>query len=191
MQDFMDKIFPILIKNYKIIIVIVVTIVLTFKFASYVESYKKNRRSVENRRKGNDGESKAIKYLESHGFKIIAETPKFKYHFLLNGERKNFEIQPDIIASRDGEEWVIEVKNGNHIGINHAETRRQVREYAFCLPEMRCGFFDASKGEFSEISFSDHDFEEARCNSLFTFFAGVITAIILCLTVFFVKGYYK
>ena len=168
-----------------VIVCIAVLLLILLKFVFNVFFIKLKR--WKNRKKGARGEKDAVRYLEKHGFEILEEQPTYEYKFVIDDELRQFEVQPDIIARKNGIEWVIEVKNGNSVGITKADTRRQIREYAACFPTMRCGFYDATRGTLHKVEFIEG---ESRCKNikrvtlsflllLITFFLGVVVTLIV------------
>lgn len=82
------------------------------------------------RRRGLRAENAALKYLKKEGFEIVDAAPRLVYNLLIDGRPRTFTITPDLVVSRDGCDYVVEVKRKDSAGsINNAGVRRQVLEY--------------------------------------------------------------
>lgn len=141
-------------------------------------------------KRGKNGEKKAVKWLKKHGFRNISEQEIKKSIICVNGKNRVIRANPDIIAIKGNEHWVIEVKTGGAANINKAETRRQIRESACLYPNSKLGFFDADKMELSEIVFPElsGNIQECSTNSksgfLIWFLMGLIVGFVI---IWFIK----
>lgn len=111
------------------------------------------RRLTLSRKQGAEGEKIAAEWLQKKGFKDIQSQQVFQSYFEINGQEKEFQIKPDFLASKDGFEWIIEVKTGSAASPASIPTRRQIREYAQLFPHCRYALFDGNAKKLHEISF--------------------------------------
>ncbi len=134
---------------YSFIIVAFVAVYVTVKFFKlkaryFTRKYKKQ---------GDNGEKVARKYLEKEGFKDIKSQKQFAVTYFLNGKKISFDIKPDFVAKKKGEDWIIEVKTGSVATLKKSETRRQILEYSYAFKDYRIALFDATNKKFYEIDF--------------------------------------
>ncbi len=104
------------------------------------------------RRRGLRAEYAALKYLKKEGFEIVDESPRLVYQLCIDGRPRTFTITPDLLVSRDGRDYVVEVKRKDSAGsINNAAVRRQVLEYVVAggLP---CLLVDMSAREITTVA---------------------------------------
>lgn len=105
-----------------VIIVVALTLALTRRYARWMGWWR--------RRRGLQAEGAAGKFLEQEGFEILDETPRLEYQLLIDGRLRSFSMTPDLVVTRDGCDYLVEVKRKDHpISINNAGVRRQVLEY--------------------------------------------------------------
>lgn len=109
------------------------------------------RQGFVNQRKGRRAEHEAADLLEAEGFKIIDRNPRFTNQLGVNGDQELFEITPDFIATKDGVNYVVEVKNySGHTSIHNAGVRRQVFEYLHAT-QMPCLLVRMPEGDIDLI----------------------------------------
>ena len=131
-----------------------------------------------NRKRGSKGEEKAKKYLQKKGYSVT-EQYEFRSHIYADNEKKTIYLKPDMIAVRGKEKLLVEVKTGASASIQNAKTRRQIREYAACLPGYTYALFDADNMKIVKVEFPD-----MRCSGtpfsilmlITTFIAGALSA---------------
>lgn len=111
------------------------------------------RRLTRSRRQGAEGEKVAAQWLKKKGFKEIQSQYVFHSSYEIDGHEKEFQIKPDFLATKGGEEWIIEVKTGSAASPSSIPTRRQLREYATLFPGCRYALFDGSNKKLHEVSF--------------------------------------
>ena len=68
--------------------------------------------------------------LKSEGYTILEVEPVFHSELLVNGELEHFNVTPDLLVERDGQQYVVEIKRYRERGwISNAAVRRQILEY--------------------------------------------------------------
>jgi Holliday junction resolvase-like predicted endonuclease len=118
-----------------------------------LKRWQRRRELAGHRARGEQGEKDAETWLTQHGFQIENSQVNTQFFYLIDGERRTFKVRPDIMATKQGERWLIEVKTGKSASPEYSATRRQIREYASLWPNQRYALFDASQGIFYEVSF--------------------------------------
>ena len=140
------------------------------------------RRIKRNRNSGRKGEENAMKWLKKRGYKVTEQVsvPEF---YTVDGSKKEFDIRPDIFATKGKEKWVIEVKTGGAASTANRSTRRQLREYSAYFPGYQLGLID---GGSSHIKLQKIEFPPLPVmykmpfkTLVFLWLSGVITGIIL------------
>jgi Holliday junction resolvase-like predicted endonuclease len=118
-----------------------------------LKRWQKRQALAGHRARGEQGEKDAETWLKNHGFQIENSQVNTQFFYLIDGERRTFKVRPDIMATKQGERWLIEVKTGKSASPEYSATRRQIREYASLWPNQRYALFDATQGIFYEVSF--------------------------------------
>jgi len=134
-----------------IIIAVVITVSCTLRVAARIRTFRMARL----RRRGRVGEDKAVQWLERNGYDVVETQSECTGRFVADGQCVEFVVRPDIIASRNGEEWVVEVKTGAATSLANRSTRRQIREYAALYPDHNMALFDAGSMELIPVEFDD------------------------------------
>ena len=134
-----------------------------------------------NRKQGRTGELNAIKWLHKHGFINIKEQVNISFTWTAGKKIITSKIRPDILAQKNGVEWLIEVKTGDAASLKNTKTRRQLREYSALFPDKRCALFDATGQKFYEINFDSENIKQRHQNIVIfkTFIYGTVTGILL------------
>jgi Holliday junction resolvase-like predicted endonuclease len=82
-------------------------------------------------RRAREGEREAEQLLERAGYRILDAQVRQRGELLVDGERVAYEVRADLLATRRGRTYVVEVKTGARAPKpSSAATRRQLREYA-------------------------------------------------------------
>lgn len=82
-------------------------------------------------RRAREGEREAEVMLERAGYRILDAQVRQAGELLVDGERVAYEVRADLLATRRGRTYVVEVKTGARAPKpSSAATRRQLREYA-------------------------------------------------------------
>ncbi len=163
-----------LIPAVLIIVLLVIIFLQKRKLGASVRSISRARLQ------GAAGERVAQIWLKKHGFKNIQSQSVFHCSYFIDGDEKKFDIKPDFLATKSGEEWLIEVKTGAAASPSTIATRRQLREYAALFPEKRFALFDGTKKRLHEVEFDERsDLHSSRK----LHFVALIIAFILGLFV--------
>lgn len=134
------------------------------------------------RKQGAEGERVAQQWLKKHGFKSIESQSVYHCSYFVDGKEVSFDVKPDFLAQKSGEEWLIEVKTGSAASPTTIATRRQLREYASLFPGKRYALFDATKKHLYEVEFDEiSDLHQNRTLNI----AAILIAFLLGLFIAF------
>jgi hypothetical protein len=115
------------------------------------------RRSLRARRRGAravQGERDAELLLEDAGFEILARQLRKLWTLECNGEPREFDLRADLLVSKDGQEYIAEVKTGERAPeLANAATRRQLLEYALAYKSPTILLVDVEGEEIHEVVF--------------------------------------
>lgn len=161
-----------------LLVLVVIVLLQKRKLGASIRSISRSRKQ------GAQGEKVAKAWLKRHGFKNIESQSVFHCGYFIDGEEKEFDIKPDFLAEKSGEEWLIEVKTGAAASPATIATRRQLREYAALFPEKRFALFDGTKKRLHEVEFSEtSEYQSTRKINIIaiicSFFLGIITALFI------------
>ncbi len=87
----------------------------------------------QSRRRGARGESRARKLLERAGYVVLAEQEAAVGFWLVDGERREFDLRADAVVEKNGQRLVVEIKTGAAASTASRGTRRQLLEYAYAF----------------------------------------------------------
>ena len=77
------------------------------------------------------GELAVEPLLRRAGFRVLDEQVRRRAHLLVDGRPVEYEVRADLLATRGGRTYVVEVKTGKTAPKpSSSATRRQLREYA-------------------------------------------------------------
>ena len=107
------------------------------------------------KRTGKRGETKAIKLLAKHGYKIVQSQVTLPGHLYVDDDRMDFDIRPDYLVERDGVRYLAEVKTGGAAKVGNISTRRQLLEYARLASTDTIVLVDATTSTVSKIRFGE------------------------------------
>ena len=108
------------------------------------------------RRRGLRAERGALKLLRRAGYTVIDPDPRTSYELWIDGARRRFEITPDLLVARDGQDYMVEIKRKERLGgINNAIVRRQVLEYAVATGRP-CLLVDMTNRTITEVALPGH-----------------------------------
>ena len=106
-------------------------------------------------KKGRQGEARARVHLLKHGFKIIAEQPHLQRSIEVDGTVLTFSIRADFLVQKGGRRGIVDAKNGRLVkNPVHADTRRQLLEYAHYYHVDDVYLFDAVEGKLRRLLFA-------------------------------------
>jgi Holliday junction resolvase-like predicted endonuclease len=141
---------------YAIVICVALAIIFALILRSKWKLGRYRRIIKNNRKKGVQGEERAVKWLRKRGYKVSEQVSADKY-YRVNGKKISYTIRPDIFATKNNKQWVIEVKTGGAASLGNRNTRRQLREYAASFPDCKLGLFngDAGKEALQRVEFQN------------------------------------
>lgn len=114
------------------LLVLLLVFVLGLMCAYYINAWLLRRMGKVNQRRGRRAEHRARDILESEGFEILDIEPRIESRLLVNGDDTTFVVTPDLLVSKDGVQYVVEVKQlDDRSGVSSASVRRQVIEYVY------------------------------------------------------------
>jgi hypothetical protein len=115
------------------------------------------RRSLRARRRGAravQGERDAEMLLEEAGFEILERQLPTVWTLCCDGEPTEFDLRADLLVSREGQQYVAEVKTGIHApDLRNAATRRQLLEYALAYQSPTILLVDVEGDAIVEVTF--------------------------------------
>lgn len=112
------------------------------------------RRAKARWRRSSRGESRAESVLGSLGYAIESRQVHHVWAIEVDGERHEVQLRADLIASRDGERFVAEVKTGSDAPrVTNAATRRQLLEYSIAYDVDGVLLVNADTGDVREVVF--------------------------------------
>jgi Holliday junction resolvase-like predicted endonuclease len=105
-------------------------------------------------RRAERGESAAEQILEEAGYEVVERQARAWSSLWVDGEELDFELRVDLIAERDGQRFVVEVKTGELAPDPlHGPTRRQLREYAAVFEDHGLLLLDMEQQRLVEVRF--------------------------------------
>jgi hypothetical protein len=105
-------------------------------------------------RRGKRAENAATKLLESNGYRIVARQDRRTYVVRQGDTKQNVELIIDFVVEKGGERLAAEVKSGGAaVGIERADTRRQLLEYQLALGCARVLLVDPERALITTLEF--------------------------------------
>lgn len=136
---------------------------------------------------GARGEVDAKKYLQKHGYKIIAEQKILSPRMWIDGKETSYSIKADYLVEKKGRRGLVEVKTGKKaVDPASSDTRRQVFEYYHQYDVDDFFLFDVDSGDIMEIRF-ETPVDKCKKNHFRIWLFGLITGIIaagICMTMY-------
>ena len=120
------------------------------------------RKSLTAAAHGRAMEALAPQMLERRGFEIIEEQVDCRYEFLVDGEPREATLRADMIATRGGNRYVVEIKTGKSGKATHRGTRRQLLEYALYYDVDAVLLLDADRDAIFEVTFPAEPIRDSR-----------------------------
>ncbi|MCA9685720.1 MAG: hypothetical protein KC457_26320 [Myxococcales bacterium] len=138
-------------------------------------------RSRRRLRRARRGEIAAEALLRRRGYRILDDQVRRSCHMFVDGDRLDYEVRADLLATRGAKTYVVEVKTGSKApNPRGAATRRQLREYAAVYPVDGLLLADMSAGELHEIHFPVAGASSPRLGrTLAVFVLGAIAGVAL------------
>jgi hypothetical protein len=103
--------------------------------------------------RGRAAELEAPAALERRGFRVLKRHPKGRLEWRLDGEPQTAELKADLLVSRGGRRYVVEVKTGRAVRPTKRETRRQLLEYALAYDVDGVLLLDADADQLRQVEF--------------------------------------
>ena len=123
-------------------------------FISAWRRMRERKRARDYNQRGQRAERDAMRRLEIEGYTIVSRQLRTSYAVELDGETHEVPLVVDFVVQRRGERFAAEVKTGaSAIGLEHAETRRQLLEYQLALGLSRVLLVDPEQKRISTVAF--------------------------------------
>ncbi len=116
-------------------------------------SRQQTRRTRAAAERGRAAELSAPQALERRGFRVLRRHPEGALDWRLDGEPQTAEVKADLLVSRDGRRYVVEVKTGRGTRPTKRETRRQLLEYALAYDVDGVLLLDADSDRLHHVEF--------------------------------------
>jgi len=137
-----------------VLIAVLLCIILLLFGAIVALKNKQGRSSKRRNRRAHDGETAAIKLLNSNGYQIEGKQVRRKSGMYVDGEWLEIEVRVDFIATKKRKKFVVEVKTGTMApDPTHAPTRRQLLEYSLIFEGHEMLLVDMEEKLIKKISF--------------------------------------
>jgi hypothetical protein len=107
-------------------------------------------------------EALAPQMLERRGYTILDEQVDRRYAFLIDDEPHEAILRADLLATRHGKRYVVEIKTGKSGKATHRGTRRQLLEYALYYDVDAVLLLDADRDALFEVVFPAEPMRESR-----------------------------
>jgi Holliday junction resolvase-like predicted endonuclease len=105
-------------------------------------------------KRGQRAEQAAAKLLESRGYRILGRQARTTYAVRSNEAPQNIDLIIDFVVEKAGEKLAAEVKSaGAAVGIERADTRRQLLEYQLALGCKRTLLVDPERNAITIVEF--------------------------------------
>ena len=129
---------------------------------------------------GMDGEDKARRFLQRHGFTILKEQVVIKPQLLVDGQSRHFTLRADFLVRRKGIRAIVDAKTGYEvIDPVNPSTRRQLFEYLVYYKVKKLFLYDGVHEKLHEITFPCMSAPHSCRHWLFL--AGLIAGLCLSL----------
>lgn len=141
-------------------------------------AWRRRRRRARARaaaRRGRTAELDAPEALKRRGYRVLQRHPEGTLDWHLDGELRTAEVAADLLVSRDGCTYVVEVKTGRGTRPTKRETRRQLLEYALAYDVDGVLLFDADADRLHHIEFGPR--RPTRSHALLWFIIGAVSGL--------------
>jgi len=126
-------------------------------------------------------ERQAGRLLEEHGYAVLGRQIATSYTVLVDGQPTEVPLRADYLVSRDGRQFVAEVKSGDVAPrLDTASTRRQLLEYWVAFQVDGVLLVDGEQREVHEVTFPRSQAQERPISSA-RFTVYVILALLVAL----------
>lgn len=131
-------------------------------------------------RRAREGEREAEQLLERAGYRILDAQVRQRGEVIVDGEPVAYEVRADLLATRRGRTYVVEVKTGTRAPKpSSAATRRQLREYADVYEVDGLLLADMTTGRLHAIEFPRRAPPRGRSIALPMFLFGALVGVAL------------
>lgn len=145
----------------------------------FARAWASARRSRINRR-ARQGELAAERLLKREGYVILDQQVCRRHSMLIDKQRVEYEVRADLLASKRGRTYVVEVKTGKSApDPKKAATRRQLREYAAIYKADGLLLADMTAERLHAIEFPAKETRPSRARMATVFLIGAIVGVIL------------
>ncbi len=117
----------------------------------------------------------APRALARRGFRVLRRHPRGALEWRLNGEPRRSEVEADLLVSRAGQRYVVEVKTGRGTRPTKRDTRRQLLEYTLAYDVDGVLLLDADADTLHRVEFPTGRGRPA--NRIAWFIAGVAVGL--------------
>jgi len=122
----------------------------------------KNYRVKRTFKSGRIAETAAVKYLRSHGYKILASQLREEVLIYVDGEAEKSVVRADYLVRRGWKLYVVEVKSGQQGNARLPAIRRQLLEYYMVYQPDGILLLDMEHKNLQEIRFAYADGRPVR-----------------------------
>lgn len=165
------------------VVLVGAAVVLTWRITT-LRVTRGRRRALDAAAHGRAMEALAPQMLKRRGYEIIDEQVGCRYEFLVDDEVHEATLRADMIATRSGKRYVVEIKTGHSGKVTHRGTRRQLLEYALYYDVDGVLLLDADRDAISEVRFP----ADSPRDSPLKFFAGVCVGAAVVAAVWIAVG---
>lgn len=120
---------------------------------SKLTGWRRRRRRVRASAHGRRMEDRAPAALQRLGFRVIERHPALTVEWSVDGEPRTLDLAPDLLVSRGGRRYLVEVKTGGSARPEKKETRRQLLEYAAYARVHGVLLYDADRDVLRAVDF--------------------------------------
>jgi Holliday junction resolvase-like predicted endonuclease len=114
-------------------------------------------------KRGAQAETEAREVLEAKGYKLLDEQKTIKPTVLVDGAPREYSVRIDVVATRRGKTYGVEVKTGEKaINPTESSTRRQLLEYAHVYAFDGLFLLDMETRNLMKIEFPGHVPRQSR-----------------------------
>jgi len=157
----------------------VIGVFLTINVIKYLRKLKLIKRI----KKAKKSEYKAIRFMESNGFKILDLQKECVYTLFIDNKPHKITVKADMIVKKDNKFYVAEVKSGDKVtSPKYTDTRRQLLEYYMVYRPSGLILVDMEKQKLRTVEYSIVTYEKTTYIRHFVLF-------LLLFTIGFVVGF--
>ncbi len=136
-------------------------------------------------RHGIKAEAYVDRILRSHGYQVHGVQQPITMTAYIDDEKVDYKVRPDAVASKDGREYLVEMKTGK-VSINpmYSNTRRQLLEYYYSAPGDGVLLVNGDSGTVKKVSFKESVEQEIEHKSsyyktIISFFLGALISALV------------